>query len=132
MTVSQVAQAFQSPRKIGRDKWKALCPIHGDRKPSLHIWGGDRWVLLKCQSHQCAVVDIVKSVGLRMRDLCYTSRDFSSEALQALQKQQRINRLYEAEMRIRDLKLWLKSLECKWKPVRVKTQFERDIEAAYR
>jgi hypothetical protein len=100
MTASQVAQRL-SAKKTGRDRWLALCPAHPDRHPSLSIWPGDRWVLLRCQSHGCEVKDILSSVGLTMPDLSYTSREWQDP--RALREEQRIREakeLRESNMRI--------------------------------
>jgi hypothetical protein len=103
VTASQVAQRL-SAKKVGRDRWLALCPAHPDRHPSLSIWPGDRWVLLRCQSHGCEVKDILSSVGLTMPDLSYTSREWQDP--KALREEQRIREakeLREANIRIGEL-----------------------------
>jgi hypothetical protein len=49
--------------------WKACCPAHGDRKPSLSIGLGEHGqVLLKCFAG-CSLERIVESMGLSMTDL---------------------------------------------------------------
>lgn len=49
--------------------WKALCPNHGDRDPSLSISEGDDGrVLLKCHAG-CETAEIVDTLGLAMPDL---------------------------------------------------------------
>lgn len=63
MTVEEVARVFNAKR-IGRGKYMALCPAHGDRNRSLSIKEGKRGVMLKCWSQNCDVKDIVKAAGL--------------------------------------------------------------------
>ena len=54
---------------VGTDKWKACCPAHNDRSPSLSIRQvDDGRVLLHCFAG-CTVEDIVSSVGLSIGDL---------------------------------------------------------------
>ena len=49
--------------------WKACCPAHADRKPSLSIGLGEQGqVLLKCFAG-CALERIVEAMGLSMTDL---------------------------------------------------------------
>lgn len=49
--------------------WKALCPAHDDRKPSLKVdEAEDGKVLLKCFAG-CDTKDILAAIGLTMRDL---------------------------------------------------------------
>jgi hypothetical protein len=48
---------------------KALCPVHGDRHPSLDVAQGERGALLVCRSHDCAASAIVEALGLTMADL---------------------------------------------------------------
>ena len=49
--------------------WMAKCPAHDDLNPSLSIQvGADGRTLLKCHAG-CAAADIVKALGLHMRDL---------------------------------------------------------------
>src|SRR2546430_13932690 len=49
--------------------WKACCPVHADRKPSLSIGLGEQGqVLLKCFAG-CTLERIVEAMGLTMTDL---------------------------------------------------------------
>ena len=49
--------------------WKALCPAHDDREPSLSITEGDDGrALIKCFAG-CENADIVAGLGLKMADL---------------------------------------------------------------
>jgi putative DNA primase/helicase len=49
--------------------WKAKCPAHDDRQPSLSIHeGADGRVLLKCFAG-CTTANILAAIGLTMRDL---------------------------------------------------------------
>ena len=49
--------------------WKALCPAHEDREPSLSVSEGeDGRALLRCFAG-CDTVEVVEAAGLQMRDL---------------------------------------------------------------
>jgi len=68
--VDRVLQKLEQVKSIGKDKWRALCPVHGDTHPSLDISiGNNGAVLFKCWSHDCSPEDIVKAIGLTMNDL---------------------------------------------------------------
>ena len=127
MTSIEIIQRF-SAKKAGRDRWIARCPNHDDRKPSLHLAAKKDKMLIKC--FQCDTRDILDRVGLRLTDLFFHSRDFSSDALKAHLAKQRIEKCYEAEKRRQALSLWQESLNSP-KPVRTQSRFERDIELAY-
>ena len=131
MTIAQAVQHFHAKR-AGKGKYTAKCPSHDDRsRNTLSIKEGNRGVLIHCWAG-CPKEAVLAAAGLKFRDLFYHSRDTDSATLKAILKQQRIDALYRRELRLQDLKLWLRALECKQKPVRTKTRFEWDIEAAYR
>ena len=68
MTAEAFAELLQArPRGAGR--WQAKCPAHPDRNPSLSIaTGRDGRTLIRCWAG-CATADVLKSLGLSMRDL---------------------------------------------------------------
>ena len=68
MTLTDVLQRLEGVK--GRDgKYMARCPNHGDSTPSLSVsLGSDNKILLKCFAG-CSTDDIVRSMGLEMRDL---------------------------------------------------------------
>jgi len=55
--------------RVRNNRWRARCPAHDDRIPSLSILElpGDR-VLIHCFA-QCSAADIVAAVGLELSDL---------------------------------------------------------------
>jgi len=54
--------------------WKAICPAHDDRNPSLSVsQGDDERVVIKCFAG-CTPEAIVDAVGLRMADLFNADR----------------------------------------------------------
>jgi len=56
-------------KSAGADKWKACCPAHDDKKPSLAISEtSDGVLLLKCWAG-CTTKEIVSAIGLELRDL---------------------------------------------------------------
>jgi hypothetical protein len=52
-----------------REGFKALCPVHIERTPSLTLSIIDDKILLKCFGQNCKAEDIVKRIGLEMSDL---------------------------------------------------------------
>ena len=68
MTVEAVADLLRA-RRAGRGRWTAKCPAHPDRNPSLSIAEGrDGRTLMRCWAG-CATDDVLKALGLSMRDL---------------------------------------------------------------
>lgn len=72
MTAIEFAQLVGAKR-VRRGVWLARCPAHSDTHPSLSICEGHKGVLIKCLSHGCTAMEIVLSVGLKMKDLFYDS-----------------------------------------------------------
>jgi putative DNA primase/helicase len=66
--VNAVLERLQRVKK-SRKGWTARCPSHDDNKNSLSICEGDEHrILLKCFAG-CGIKDIVRALGLEMRDL---------------------------------------------------------------
>jgi putative DNA primase/helicase len=66
--LEKVLSAIGNYKKAG-DGYKARCPAHEDRMPSLSIKEAeDNTVLLKCHAG-CSTEAVVKALGLTMRDL---------------------------------------------------------------
>lgn len=59
-------QQVSGPNSAG--EYMARCPAHEDRRASLCIKAGEKGVVLKCHAG-CATEDVVKAMGLTMRDL---------------------------------------------------------------
>lgn len=58
-------------RSTGQGRWRACCPVCGERNPSTLFIGGtpEGVVLLKCFKSGCSVDAICASVGLEVTDL---------------------------------------------------------------
>jgi len=72
MTLSEVIKVLEArgcqPRQCGKG-WTARCPAHDDRNPSLSVDAGSGGrVLLHCHAG-CSTENIVRALGLEMRDL---------------------------------------------------------------
>jgi hypothetical protein len=74
LDIHDVLSRLSGVRELGTGKgWIALCPAHEDRKPSLRIAeGSDGRVLLRCFAG-CSPEEIVRALGLELRDLFPTS-----------------------------------------------------------
>lgn len=66
MITEEIAAVFNAAGNNG--KYKARCPCHDDRNPSLYITHIDGGTLIHCFAG-CNVYDIVDSVGLTIEDL---------------------------------------------------------------
>ena len=52
--------------------FKALCPSHADKSPSLSVKSGEKGILINC-FFGCKPQEVVDSMGLKMSDLFYSS-----------------------------------------------------------
>lgn len=72
-------------KPAGQGQWKACCPAHDDRNPSLSVKEGDNGaVLLHCFAG-CETADVVAAMGLQMSDL-YPPKDSHSPGLSVVQR----------------------------------------------
>jgi len=59
--------------------WKALCPAHADREPSLSVTeGDDGQALLKCFAG-CDTENVISELGLEMSDLFMSTNGHRKE-----------------------------------------------------
>jgi hypothetical protein len=85
-------------RRVGRDKWMACCPAHGDKHASLSITAGRKQpVLLKCMSQGCTTKEILAALGLKWRDICGERLDPS--AVRKLEQEREQRELAKRAMR---------------------------------
>lgn len=67
--LDKVLSCLDKVKPAGANKWKACCPAHNDKHPSLAITEtSDGTVLLRCWSG-CSTEKVVGAMGLEMRDL---------------------------------------------------------------
>lgn len=67
--LDKVLSCLDKVKPAGANKWKACCPAHDDKNPSLAITEtSDGTVLLRCWVG-CNAKDIVTAIGLELRDL---------------------------------------------------------------
>ena len=67
--LDKVISRLDKVKSAGSNKWKACCPAHDDKNPSLAITEtSDGTVLLRCWAG-CTAQEIVSSIGLELRDL---------------------------------------------------------------
>ncbi|ADB17413.1 hypothetical protein Psta_2746 [Pirellula staleyi DSM 6068] len=66
--IDKVLAKLENVRQSG-NRWKACCPAHNDRNPSLSIAVGDQGnVLLTCHA-KCSLEEICQAMGIEKRDL---------------------------------------------------------------
>ena len=69
MSAENLLQRLDKVKKTGRDKWKACCPAHADKNPSLSVRETDGGqVMIHCFSG-CAAIEVLDAVGLNWADL---------------------------------------------------------------
>jgi len=68
MEIQQLLQLLDSVRKVGHNKWMALCPAHADTNPSLCITSDHRGIGLYCHAG-CETEKICQALGISLRDL---------------------------------------------------------------
>ena len=67
--LEKVLGRLDKVKQAGPNKWKACCPAHNDKTPSLGICeAADGKVLLHCWAG-CSATDITAAIGLELRDL---------------------------------------------------------------
>lgn len=67
--IDLILSKLDKVKTAGAGKWKACCPAHADRDPSLSIReAADGTVLLHCWAG-CETRDVLAAVGLELRDL---------------------------------------------------------------
>lgn len=67
--LDKVLSCLDKVKPAGANKWKACCPAHADKNPSLAISEtSEGVVLLKCWAG-CTTREIVSAIGLELRDL---------------------------------------------------------------
>lgn len=66
MLTEEIVQLFNAKGQNGH--YKALCPCHQDKNPSLSITAKNGVILIHCFAG-CNVKDIVEAVGLTISDL---------------------------------------------------------------
>ena len=98
MTAAELASQLGAKR-IGKNRWVAKCPAHGDRHPSLSIGIGEKFpVVLKCMSAGCTTKEILDSLGLKWADIC-GDRPMGSVELRELQQRRSEAELTQAFIR---------------------------------
>lgn len=74
LTKPNLLSRLDGVRHAGEKKWKACCPAHDDRNPSLSIRETlDGTLLVKCWAG-CSAKEIVAAIGLELRDLFPNSK----------------------------------------------------------
>lgn len=69
MIADKLLQRLDKVKQVNRNKWKACCPSHEDRSPSLFITEtDDERVLIHCFGG-CETVEVLDAVGLCFNDL---------------------------------------------------------------
>jgi len=66
--IEELLRRLTGVRQVAQHQWRALCPAHEDRKPSLSIKRDENRILLYCHAG-CSTEAIVAALDLEMKDL---------------------------------------------------------------
>lgn len=72
MNVEDLLSYFEKVKSVGQNRWIALCPVHGDKNPSLSIKLAEDRILIHCFAG-CTAEEITQAVGLSVQDLFFNS-----------------------------------------------------------
>lgn len=95
--LDSVISRLDKVKSAGNNKWKACCPAHDDKNPSLTITEtSDGTVLLKCWAG-CSAGKVVAAIGLELRDLFPgDKRERIGPSKKALEHEQMVYRIGKA------------------------------------
>lgn len=68
ISLIELANRLDKPKRIGQNKLIARCPAHDDKSPSLSITYVDNKVLMHCFGG-CEVASVLDALGLTFDDL---------------------------------------------------------------
>lgn len=66
--INDILTRLKKVKKIAPNEYEALCPVHNDTKPSLHISQNEDKILLHCKAG-CSTESVMEKLGLRIADL---------------------------------------------------------------
>ena len=70
MSADALLSRLNKVKTLGPSRWKACCPAHDDRHPSLYITEKScGTLLLHCLSNGCGALDVIAVVGLDPSEL---------------------------------------------------------------
>jgi len=62
--INDVLSKLDGVKQVGTNKWKAKCPVHNDKNPSMTVTVKDQKVLCFCFSCQATGKDVAEAIGL--------------------------------------------------------------------
>jgi len=62
--VEELLDRLDKVKPMGKDKWVACCPVHGDKNPSMSVAKKDGRVLCHCFSCGANGLEVAKALGL--------------------------------------------------------------------
>jgi len=68
MPLENIVRLLDKAQKVG-SQYKACCPVHGDRNPSMYLKEEDGKVLAHCFSCGANGMDVVEALGLSVNEL---------------------------------------------------------------
>ena len=67
--INDVLSKLDGVKQVGTNKWKAKCPVHNDKNPSMTVSVKDNKVLCYCFSCQATGKDVAAALGLPVSSL---------------------------------------------------------------
>lgn len=78
MTIETFLNRLHKVKKRGPGQWMALCPVHGEKTPSLSIKDDNGTILIHCFGCGAGGVDICGAVGVEPSELFPPSDNFDA------------------------------------------------------
>lgn len=67
--LDEILDKLHKVKAAGKNSWKACCPVHNDRSPSMYVRDAGDTILMHCFSCQANGLDVVKALGLPVKAL---------------------------------------------------------------
>ncbi len=80
-SVDEFLALLEKVKPAGKDRWKALCPAHNDRTPSLSVTALPDKILVRCQAG-CHINAVLAALKIEMSDLFFDSKKAKSSGPQ--------------------------------------------------
>jgi hypothetical protein len=66
MAIHNILPLLSGVKKTGVDRYKALCPVHSEKTPSLLLTDKDGKILIHCFGCGCGIDEIAKALGISL------------------------------------------------------------------
>lgn len=70
--IDSLLSQLDNVKPQGKDRWKAKCPCHNEKTPSLMITDTKDKILVHCFGCKAGAADVAQALGMNISDLFYT------------------------------------------------------------